>query len=81
MSNPHIYDRAFPVSFENSDGSVTTTLGLTKREYFAGLALQGMLASQGNGGEYYKHNEIVKEAVWYTDALIAELAKTEGGAA
>jgi len=45
---------------------------LTKRERFASMALQGMLAD----GDYIvseeKHAEI---AVAYADALIAELAK------
>ncbi|MBB4063644.1 hypothetical protein [Gellertiella hungarica] len=49
--------------------------GMTKREYFAGLAMQGLLGSNGNDGTYMRANEIVREAVWYADALIAELAK------
>lgn len=53
---------------------------LTKLEHFAGLALQGLLGSNGNDGTYMRANELVREAVWYADALIAELSKTEGGA-
>ena len=47
--------------------------GLTKREYFAGLALQGLLAS----GEYDGEASFLpaKYAVKYTDALLEALAR------
>lgn len=46
--------------------------GLTKREYFAGVAMQGMLASFGN------HNleapeDIATDALQYADALLDRL--------
>jgi hypothetical protein len=44
--------------------------GLTKREYFAGLAMQGMLASDYRG-------DIDIMAVKFADALLAELRKQE----
>jgi hypothetical protein len=44
--------------------------GLTKREYFAGLAMQGMLASDYRG-------DIDVMAVKFADALLAELRKQE----
>jgi hypothetical protein len=47
--------------------------GLTKREWFAGLAMQGLLAS----GEI-DVGTVTSWAVGYADALIAELAKGEG---
>ena len=46
--------------------------GLTKREYFAGMALQGMLAKYGS--DYQVNN--AKEAIYWADALIEELNKT-----
>ncbi len=49
--------------------------GMTLREFAAISAMQGMLASQGNDGEYYKPNEIIRESVWYADSLLAELQK------
>jgi hypothetical protein len=51
---------------------------LTKREYFAGLALQGTLA----GSDYLADKDVsggltaaiaAQDAVWMADALIAEL--------
>lgn len=62
-------ENAFPT--KNSDRGIQT--GLTKREYFAGLAMQG-LASGGkitpnkDGAEY-----IAKHAVSMADALLKEL--------
>jgi hypothetical protein len=42
--------------------------GLTKREYFAALAMQGMLSNEACIGD-----DIAKCAVLYADALISEL--------
>ncbi len=47
--------------------------GLTKREYFAGLAMQGMVAR----GKGYDKNVFVESAIEIADALIAELSKDE----
>jgi hypothetical protein len=49
-----------------------TSEGLTKREYFAAMAMQGLLAL---GGVVYQSP--VKSAVEYADALIEELNKTK----
>lgn len=57
---------AFP---QNDDGSCT--VGLTKREYYAGEALKGIL-SQGKL-ESWQMN--VKNAVNYADELLLELEK------
>jgi hypothetical protein len=47
--------------------------GLTKREYFAAMALQGMLAKYGSDYQV----QTAKEAVYFADALIEELNKTK----
>lgn len=47
--------------------------GLTKREYFAGLAMQGMLASELGGEGTF--GSIAKTAVDLATALLAELEK------
>jgi hypothetical protein len=47
--------------------------GLTKREYFAGLAMQGMMANQGLNS--YENNTIAKWSIEMADALLAELDK------
>ncbi len=63
------------------EGKIGENLGLTKREHFAALAMQGILANS----EYLKsavalkikHEQFLEEtsnsAVTYADALIAEL--------
>jgi hypothetical protein len=53
--------------------------GLTKREYFAAMAMQGIGMEMVNGG---KHEldisiSIARKALRMADALIAELNKTE----
>lgn len=60
-------ESAFPII----DG-IKPEYGLTKREYFAGLAMQGILAGafgQGTTGQ------CVELSVEYADALLEELAK------
>lgn len=46
-------------------------MGLTKREYFAGLAMQGMAMSD------LKFEDIAHDAVKMADAVLAELEKTK----
>ena len=45
--------------------------GLTKREYFAGLVMQGLVAAKGYGGYDGKANDSVKAA----DELLRALEK------
>lgn len=56
-------------------GKVFSRGGLTKREYFAAMAMQGMLPHP----ELLIVDEgVAKDAVMMADALIAELNKTSG---
>lgn len=52
--------------------SVWSEGGLTKRELFAAMAMQGYLSDR-NGG--HPINEVPKWSIEVADALIAELAK------
>ena len=47
--------------------------GLTKREYFAAMAMQGILASDSD--QNYTDENVSAWAVNSADALLAELAK------
>lgn len=52
--------------------------GLTKREYFAGLAMQGLLSSNspsfwGNANGRNVVSEIAKEALAHADELLKQL--------
>lgn len=61
---------AFPTAgIQNNEESLPVG-GLTKREYFAALAMQGLLALEG-----YSFQGAAKDAVTAADALIAELEK------
>lgn len=67
---------AFPTGINNPDYE-----GLTKREYFAGLAMQGELAGQyGSNGTCDSNNwnsetSLAGRAVRIADALLEELEK------
>lgn len=47
--------------------------GLTKREYFAAMAMQGYIASYGGTTTEPNVSIVVKKAVEYADALLKEL--------
>jgi hypothetical protein len=51
---------------------MTPWSGMTLREYYAGLALQGMLANPDRGGQIFA---FTIEAVEFADALVARLEK------
>lgn len=58
---------AFPQTYEYNNSTVAH-FGLTKREYFAGLALQSVISSNR-----YAELERAYWAVKYADALLLEL--------
>lgn len=70
MTNPN--DPAFASPKREGFESLINTLGLTKREYFAALAMSGMLANSQRIG---RNDEYAKTAVNAADALIAEMNK------
>jgi hypothetical protein len=47
--------------------------GLTKRDLFAAMAMQGLLAATDLG--YQTNDELARGAVAFADALLAELQK------
>ena len=62
----------FPVTIEDNGNPSVTHLGLTKREYFAGLAMQGMLANPETFGDL---EMMMIEAVRKADELLKQLEK------
>lgn len=67
---------AMPISKEMYDefraGYCGKGMGLTKREHFAGLAMQGILA---NSSHYMSEHEVALDSRSYADALLKELEK------
>jgi hypothetical protein len=60
-----------PQVLKFGDGSEIVNMGLTKREYFAAMAMQGM--AQISGVSLSK--EVARQSVEYADALIEALNK------
>ena len=54
----------------------TTNYGLTKREHFAGLAMQGLLASL-TADDNISSTELARCSALNADALLAELERTK----
>lgn len=70
MTTAHDH-QAFP-AFNTHGECLTSTDGLTKREYFAALAMQGLLASENANG-FTESIEIAERAVSIADAAIIAL--------
>ena len=49
--------------------------GITKRELFAAMAMQGMIASESESEGLYRPETAATRAVKFADALLKELAK------
>jgi len=73
-------------AFYHPDGGIDAPQeGLTKREYFAGLIIQGILASNDtkqftDGGYQSKdqyHNRIVEASITLADKLLTQLEKEQ----
>lgn len=76
---------AFGYGFTTADGSShVEEKGLTKREYFAGLAMQGLLSNpewmkEYKGEKYLMQSDIVAEvAIKTADTILAKLSIEEG---
>ena len=69
----YIKGAVFPQNVEHPDGNVTC-LGLTKREYFAAMAMQGILA-QGK----YNHSitQLAVDSVMMANTLVIALNNTD----
>lgn len=69
----------FPVTIEDNGYPSTTHLGLTKREYFAGLAMQGLLANSAFEIDTDSGIKVTAQytisAVKYADELLKQLEK------
>ena len=63
---------AFPLVHDDRL-DILVDIGLSKREYFAAKALQGLLSNSYSNGSYSSYAE---SAVQFADALLEELSKT-----
>ncbi len=73
---PMVNSDGFPTAggfFESKAEGEYESIGLTKREHFAGLAMQGICAS----GPVISNKLIVIESLRLADALLAELDKED----
>ncbi len=70
MTNPN--EQAFPAWMQDSYGSNFKSMGLTKREWFSGIAMHAMLNTRKWSPV---HEGKMEEAVKMADALITELDK------
>lgn len=86
MKNSDMPAMPSAIKVQDSDGSMRylgdgfcQSAGLTKREYFAGLAMQAYLSGVLADGKSFSPSdeEVAQESVAYADALLKELEKDE----
>jgi hypothetical protein len=70
-ANPEIHFRPNNGASEECPFEATTYPGLTKREYFAGLAIQGLLSN----GDRRSFETVAEVAVFCADMLLEGLSK------
>ena len=68
-------DCAFPIVVDNVSQNQFCEGGLTKREYFAILILQGLHAARPGGFQEIDFQWFPEQAVKFADALIERLGK------
>jgi hypothetical protein len=76
---------AFPVPCTINENGIYTTMssvdggndlvGFSKREYFAAMAMQGLLSNSVTYQGHSSESEIAAQAVWMADALLTQLEK------
>lgn len=71
--NAHENGQQLIHSFNATEYSQGHFYGLTKREYFAGLVLKGLLSNTDLRVQNYE--EVVSFSLVYTDELLKQLAK------
>lgn len=77
MSNTNADTPAFPFIGTDSSGYTTAlATGLSKREHFAGLAMQGLLANKRSMD--ITDDALTEVAIAFADRLITALNKEEG---
>jgi len=76
--NPIFNSDGFASEFSSLDNLKTAAIGLTKREYFAGLAMASFFGGEFIGQSGMPEKEIAKRCVAMADALLAELSIEEG---
>ena len=69
-------DSAFPI-FDSDGSHFTKHGGLSKREFFAAMALQGFLSNSSSDPDEYRPTDIVILAIEAADILIYRLNKAE----
>jgi hypothetical protein len=67
-----------PFQHDFPDGSAVYTEGITLKEYYAGLAMQGILAGRINpGASKIIKSQVSKQALKFANDLITELNNEE----
>ncbi len=63
----------YPVKEDGFHNENARCIGLTKREYFAGLAMQGLITNPNYSGTSWE--ELAQKAVICSDKLLTQLSK------
>ena len=71
--NDESREPAFPIQTESSDKMNVPNYGLTKREYFAAMAMQGILASGKTNIDF--SGKVAIQSIHFADELLKQLSQ------
>jgi hypothetical protein len=69
------HEPAFPSTHDNNDGGLQHLPGMTKREYFAAMAMQGLLSSWTGPIGQPQQQHCAELSVTIADELLKQLEK------
>lgn len=82
MSTNNKNTSAFPIALQNGlSNDCHVDAGITKREYFAAMAMQGILANHWCRNDFrdkingLESNVVASQAIEFADAILKELEK------
>lgn len=70
---------AFPIIFNSGQHDQLTEFGITKREHFAAMAMQGILSRAGNWDNVKDYGFIYRESIRHADELLKQLDNGKNG--
>jgi len=71
------YEKGERMAARQISNTTEEVIGLTKREYFAAMAMQGILANDRIVNKNESGEKIAHDSVYMADILIKELNKSE----
>ena len=70
-------ESAIPEVYTNAFDHISSTNGLSKREFFAAMAMQGIISNASIAKITDSYKDVAEWSIEHADALLEELCKTD----